>query len=185
MPYILPTSQPRQTFWDNFGSIEGTMTKQAVDVLLAALTKGAYQGGGPLASKNIPNPNYGASSASSLMPGASLSADTGGLMTPPQNPQQIRSQSFTRPTVPPFATQPMLNAQQFQALQDLQKYKQLQSMNDPNSPTNQFLTAQAQRMSANAHPSQSEGNNALASYLAKRALEGDEEANTHLQALGY
>lgn len=130
MPYVLPTPEPRQTFWDIYGSAAG----RTIDVLAKAILGQMASGGGQFSPKNIPNPGYGQTGGQNLtFPGGASTR------TNPQELSQIQrlggvptrqglsnyGTSITPPT--PYASQPMINQQQFGNLKDLQSLQLQQS----------------------------------------------------------
>src|SRR3990167_3332971 len=116
MPYVLPEPKANRKWWEEWSGVSG----RTFDILLNALVGQATGGGGAFAPKNIPNPGYGQTGS----PGTTFSQPPPGLLSPPQNPQQVK-QGYRPPiTGSPYASQPMLNKQQFETLQSLQTYQQ-------------------------------------------------------------
>jgi len=116
MPYVLPEPKANRKWWEEWSGVSG----RTFDILLNALVGQATGGGGAFAPKNIPNPGYGQTGS----PGTTFSQPPPGLLSPPQNPQQVK-QGYRPPiTGSPYASQPMLNKQQFENLQSLQTYQQ-------------------------------------------------------------
>ena len=117
----VPREIVRPKWYEDMGYAQGKVANQ----LLMALVGQMAGGGGPLASKNIPNPNYG--QAPQARPGVTFEPQgpQANPLARPQVPSQIMPKISTPPG--PYANQPMLNQQQFELLQNLQKYQQDQS----------------------------------------------------------
>lgn len=166
----VPPNIPRPTIWGDLGYAGGHVANQ---ILMAYLTGGMSTGNGALAPKNIPNPQYGQTGS----PGASFQLDNSNpyanspLVQAQYNQlsqQQIAGIPQQQPGFMP--TKPMLNSGQFDQLRKLQEFQQAQAQApmdiqakqnelkkqqqslDPNSPLNQFLTAQAKNMLTRAQP---------------------------------
>ena len=119
MPYILPTPAARPNTADYLGRGTGKI----LDLLLQAYLAGKVGNIGSLAPKNIPNPGYGQTGS----PGTQLSQPPPGLLTPPQNPQQIKQGFVPRTPASPYASQRMINPQQLGTLKDLQSLQTQQA----------------------------------------------------------
>ncbi len=185
MPYVLPTPEPRIRWYNDYATNEG----MAASILLKALLAQAGAGGGPFAPKNIPNPSYGQTGS----PGTSFSL-AGANPNPLTPPSQTTYQAPRAAS--PYATQPLLNQQQFQTLANLQQYQQQQAMNplemqakqlanqqtqkslDPNSPLNQFLLSESKKMLSSQN-----GQIPQLQAIADKADAGDAEAQAFMDYL--
>jgi len=116
MPYFVQNVDPKLKWYQEMGRTQG----HVANLLLQAMIAQQTGGGGAFAPKNIPNPGYGQTGS----PGTTFSQPPPGMLSPPQNPQQVK-QGYRPPiTGSPYASQPMLNKQQFETLQSLQTYQQ-------------------------------------------------------------
>src|SRR3990167_5785121 len=116
MPYFVQNVDPKLKWYQEMGRTQG----HVANLLLQAMIAQQTGGGGAFAPKNIPNPGYGQTGS----PGTTFSQPPPGMLSPHQNPQQIK-QGYRPPiTGSPYASQPMLNQQQFDILQNLQTYQQ-------------------------------------------------------------
>lgn len=161
MPIVYPHPQPRQTGWDMAGYFLGENSRAARDALLEAFTLGmAETGPRPNNPGSIGFPS-GMSTTTSPFELAQI-RQMGGV---PTTQGGISPISYSPPTK--FGIQPSLANQARQAyIQSITKSGQQQ------------IGGQPQLGGSVLSPQ-------MASYLAKKALEGDAEADAILQAAGY
>ena len=189
MPYVLPTPEPRKKFIDYLGDWHGKNLQVARDVLLQALTMGMYQGQGPMAPQNIPNPGYGQSGSA----GTSFSP-AGANQSPLAPPSTARYQPPISPA--PYSKQPMLNQSQFDRLIKNQEYQSNAAKLDPNSIARQLEKAKlgesqsySKYLDSLSSPQQTPPTPTGLSpedeqKLLQAALAGDDESEQIARALG-
>ena len=114
MPYTVQGVDPKLKWYQELGRTQGHVANMLLQALIGQM-------GG---ASNIPNPGYGQTGS----PGTQFSQPQPGQLSPPQNPQQIKQGFVPRTQASPFASQPMLNKQQFETLQSLQTYQQNAAM---------------------------------------------------------